>query len=104
MLKHPTVRISPRSHAVLRQLARSARRPMQAVLDRAIEAERRRRFIAEANADYARLRADPKAWADYQRELAEWDAVLMDGLDPNERWEDSTVVGQPKSRRSRSKT
>jgi hypothetical protein len=38
------------------------------------------------NADYDALRADPEAWAEYQKELAIWDCTLMDGLDPSERW------------------
>ncbi|WP_329572919.1 hypothetical protein [Kitasatospora sp. NBC_01266] len=35
---------------------------------------------AQILAAYARLEADPKAWADYQDELDEWDAVAGDGL------------------------
>ncbi|MGF1428598.1 hypothetical protein [Kitasatospora sp. LaBMicrA B282] len=31
-------------------------------------------------AAYARLQADPKAWADYEDELTEWDATAGDGL------------------------
>ncbi len=76
---------------------------MHAVFERAIESERRRKFITEANADYARLRADPKAWAEYQAELAAWDVTLMDGLDPNERWDNSMVVVRPKRQRSPTK-
>ncbi|MDQ3720900.1 MAG: hypothetical protein M3350_09010 [Actinomycetota bacterium] len=33
------------------------------------------------NEDFRRLRADPKAWAEYQAELALWDNTLMDGLE-----------------------
>jgi hypothetical protein len=32
------------------------------------------------------LRADPEAWAEERRERELWDATLMDGLDPDERW------------------
>jgi hypothetical protein len=32
-------------------------------------------------ADYERLRADPEAWAEYQREIALWDALSSDGLE-----------------------
>lgn len=33
-----------------------------------------------AHAAYARLRSDPAAWAEYEAELAAWDAVTGDGL------------------------
>ena len=66
---------------------------MQAVADRAIEEYCRQRFLEAVNADYAALRADPEAWAEYQQELAIWEVTLMDGLDPNEIWhEDGTVT------------
>lgn len=44
-----------------------------------------RRLIDEhemqaAHAAYARLQSDPAAWADYQEELAAWDAAAGDGL------------------------
>jgi hypothetical protein len=53
----------------------------------AADSDARERFFAEVNAGFARLRADPVAWADYQAELAEWDQTLSDGLMP-EAWAD----------------
>jgi hypothetical protein len=45
------------------------------------------------NAGYAELRADPEAWAELEAERRLWDATLMDGLDPDERWtEDGRCV------------
>jgi hypothetical protein len=38
------------------------------------------------DAGYAALRADPEAWAEVEAERKLWDATLMDGLDPKERW------------------
>jgi hypothetical protein len=81
-----TVRISEKSRNTLRELAANSGDSMQAVLDRAIEEYRRRLFMEAANADYAALRQDPEAWAEVLKERAEWDATLMDGLDPNEQW------------------
>ena len=81
-----TVRISERSRETLRQLAAKSGESMQAILDKAIEQYRQERLMEEVNAAYAALRADPAAWADWQNEMAAWDATLMDGLDPNERW------------------
>jgi hypothetical protein len=88
-----TVRISEKSRETLRALAAKTGESMQAVLDRAVEEYRRERLMEEVNAAYAALRADPEAWAEWQKELAAWDATLMDGLDPNERWtEDGEVT------------
>lgn len=94
-----TVRISEEAREALREISAESGESMQAILDRAIEAYRRKRFFEQLNADYAALRANPEAWAEYQKELALWDATLMDGLDPNEHWtEDGEVVWkQPKA-------
>jgi hypothetical protein len=81
-----TVRISQKSHQTLRELAANSGESMQAILDRAVEEHRRRLFMDEVNAAYAALRQDPEAWAEVLKERAEWDATLMDGLDPNEQW------------------
>ena len=55
-------------------------------LDEAIEREYRRQFFDGIKTGYAELRADPRAWKEYQAELHAWDVTLLDGLDPNERW------------------
>jgi hypothetical protein len=81
-----TIRISEKSLQTLQKLADESGESMEAILDRALEEHRRRVFMDQVNADYAALRQDPEAWADYQKELDLWDATLMDGLDPNERW------------------
>jgi predicted transcriptional regulator len=75
-----TVPISPAAHATLRELASSSNETMSAVLDKAIEAYRRQRFLEDLNASYAALRADPEAWAEEQRDRGAWDATLSDGL------------------------
>lgn len=46
-------------------------------LERLIEEHEMRAAVAA----YEELRANPTEWADYQRELAEWDAVTADGSD-----------------------
>jgi predicted DNA-binding protein len=76
----PNIRISPKAKATLRELSKREGRPMQAVLDEAIERYRRETFLDQANAAYARLRKDPKAWRQELAERAEWDGTLMDGL------------------------
>jgi hypothetical protein len=80
-VENPNVRISPRSKAVLRTLAKQEGKPMQAVLDEAIERYQRDKFLDEVNAAYANLRDDPKAWKEEQAERALWDKTLNDGLE-----------------------
>ena len=77
----PNVRISPHTHALLRQLAAEANESMQSILDAAVERYRRERFLRAANADYAKLKRNPKAWKEELRERALWEQALGDGLD-----------------------
>ena len=35
----------------------------------------------EVDESYRRLREDKKVWDDYKREVGEWDATLMNGLE-----------------------
>jgi hypothetical protein len=78
---NPNIRISSRSKATLKEIAKREGKPMQAVLDEAISHYQRERFLDEVNAAYTRLRNDPKAW---KAELAErqiWDRALHDGIE-----------------------
>jgi hypothetical protein len=79
-----TVRISDSSRTTLRELAAKEKASMQAILDKALESYRRQLFLAEVNKAYAALRQDPKAWAQVEKERAEWDAALGDGLEPGD--------------------
>ena len=54
---------------------------MQAILDEAIERYEREKFLDEANAAFARLKSDPKAWKEELAERAIWDQTLSDGLE-----------------------
>ena len=77
---NPNIRISPQSKATLRELAKREGKPMQAVLDEAIEQYRRDAFFRELNESYVRLQDDPEAWKEELAERQEWDTVPMDGL------------------------
>ncbi len=77
-----TVRIRDDTHATLRELAREADESMQEVLAKAVESYRRQRLIEATNAAYARLRQDPRAWAEMEEERRLWEATLADGLEP----------------------
>jgi len=76
-----TVRISPRSHQTLRSLSKLTGDSLQAVLDRAIEEERRRLFFDKLDAGYAAINNDPAAKREFDRERDEWDVTLKDGLE-----------------------
>ena len=77
----PNVRISPRAHQLLRQLAKDAGQSMQSILDKSIETYRREEFLRAANRDYAALRRNPKGWKEELRERELWERTLADGLD-----------------------
>ncbi|MEK6260325.1 MAG: toxin-antitoxin system protein [Planctomycetota bacterium] len=76
-----TVRITPESHRKLKSLAEDLGTSMPAVLEQAIEALRRQRFLEQASQAYGELRRDKKAWAAEQAERKAWDKTLKDGLD-----------------------
>jgi hypothetical protein len=92
----PTIPISETSQRLLSELAARTGESASNVLDKALDAYRRKLFFEELNAGYAELRADPKAWAEHEAERKLWDATLMDGLDPAERWtEDGRCLTPP---------
>ncbi len=77
----PNIRITARSKAMLRDLAKREGRPMQAVLDAAIQKYERDKFLDAANEAFAALRKSPAEWRKEQAERAIWDKALADGLD-----------------------
>jgi len=75
-----TTRISRDAHGILKQLSRAEGKPMAALLDEAVEALRRQRFLQQVNAAYANLRSDSRVWEAIEGERREWDGTLSDGL------------------------
>jgi broad specificity phosphatase PhoE len=88
MANSSIVRINNTTKKTLEELSRKSGEPMLHVIDKAIEEYRRRVFLDETNAAYAKLRKDEKASKEYDREIAEWDATLMDGLHDKEIWDE----------------
>ncbi|MGI8744868.1 MAG: toxin-antitoxin system protein [Bryobacteraceae bacterium] len=78
-LENPRIQISPQSEAVLRELAAYEGKPIQIVLDEAIEQYRRDKFFCKLDEGYVRLKADPKAWQEEQDERQLWETTLVDG-------------------------
>lgn len=80
MNKSPMVRMSPWAHQTLKKLAAQRKVTLHAVIDQAIEAYSRQLFLEQVNAGYKQLKADPRAWKDYQKEFSDWDVTLLDGI------------------------
>ena len=74
-----TVRIDEASRQVLRELAEHRGTSMQEILATAIEEYRRRHFLETANAAFAALHKQPKAWKQEKEERKAWDRTLRDG-------------------------
>jgi predicted transcriptional regulator len=96
----PAVQLSEAAQRMLRELAEQTGQTVSEILDKALDAYRRKLFFDELNAGYAALRADPVAWAELEEERKLWDATLMDGLDPDERWTDDGRCLTPEQRDS----
>ena len=79
-----TVRIDRTLRDKLRELAARERLPMHVILDRAVEAYRRKCFLEAANRAYATLRNDPDAWQEEQAERHLWDATVADDVEERE--------------------
>jgi predicted transcriptional regulator len=96
-----TVRISDATRQILREMAQIEGKPMQAILEEAVEALRRKRFLEEVNAAYASLRVDAKAWASIEGERRAWDATLLEGLSVQEPRGRHEVGAKRRTRRKR---
>jgi hypothetical protein len=79
-MSYGTTRISASAHGILREMSKAEGKPMLALLDEAVEALRRQRFLERLNAAYAILRADARAWDAVEDERRAWDMTLPDGL------------------------
>lgn len=75
-----TVRVEKELHATLRELSEAEHRPIGQVIEDAVERYRKDKFWKEMREGFARLRADPVAWKQYQDEAAIWDAMSNDDL------------------------
>jgi hypothetical protein len=75
------VRISLSAHQKLKSMAAELGEPMQDVLDKAVEAYRRKSFLDRVNGEFEELRSSPDAWAEAVAERRAWDVTLGDGLE-----------------------
>ena len=77
-----TIRISEFSRKMLRELAREEGKPLQLIVDQAIENYRRRRFLEGLSSDFAALRNDVEGWKCEEEERSAWDVTLGHGEQP----------------------
>jgi hypothetical protein len=96
----PTVRITEASHQILKKLADETGQTMMEVLNKALDAYRRKLFFEQMNIGYAEMKADPEEWAEHLAERRLWDATLMDRLDPHERWTDDGHCVNPQEEKT----
>lgn len=75
-----TIKVSVETRDRLRKLADEDHLTLDAELARTLDRAEEARFWVGVREDYARLQADPRAWADYTGELAEFDHTAGDGL------------------------
>lgn len=75
------VRVSAAAHRALRQFAAAEGRPIQAVLDEALQDYRRQKFWNRTNAAFQALKHNKTAWKDQHAERLSWDRTLLDGLE-----------------------
>lgn len=83
-----TIRVDPRTHAILRELSEQEHKPIGQLVTEAVERYRDEKFWQEMEGALARLKADPAAWEDYQDEIALWDTTSGDGLENEEPYYD----------------
>lgn len=83
-----TIRVPTEVREKLAELSKSEGRPIGQLIQGFLDDYEERQFFKRLGEDFRRLQSDPEEWADYQRELAEWDATLMDGLEDEPPWEE----------------
>ena len=79
-----TVRVEKKLHDTLRELSKAEHRSIGEVIEEAIAKYEKDKFWKEMHEGFARLRADPVAWKEYQDEVALWDSLSNDGLEDEE--------------------
>jgi hypothetical protein len=77
------IRVDTKTRDLLAKMAEQDHTSIGEVAARAAKKLDRERFWKNVNEGYARLKADPDAWSEYQAEIHLWDSTLMDGLEEN---------------------
>ncbi len=75
------IRVDEKTRDRLAKMAEQDQMSIGEVVTTLTKKAERDRFWKNVHEGYARLRADPEAWAEYQAEVRVWDVTLMDGLE-----------------------
>ena len=75
------IRVDTKTRDLLAKMAEQDQTSIGEVAAKAVKKLDRDRFWKNYYDAYAKLRADPEEWADYQDEIRVWDVTLSDGLD-----------------------
>lgn len=74
------VRINDNIDNQLKSLVKLTKESRQKIMEEAFDAYLRELILKKSNEQYAELKKDKKAWKEYKKEIEEWDATLLDGL------------------------
>lgn len=96
-----TVRVDERVAAKLRDLANEEHRPIGQVIRDAVDQYQKEKFWREVEASVGRLRANPVAWQEYQKEIRFYEGGSMDGLNDEEPYYTETEVEDILGRKAR---
>lgn len=75
----PTTRIMESDHRLLQQLAQHTGKQHQEIIHEALDSYHRDQLLDDTNAAFARLKAQPEAWAEEITERSAWDGTVADG-------------------------
>jgi antitoxin MazE7 len=75
------IRVSVETRDRLAEIAERKHTTIGELVEQASQRLYREEFWKEVRESYARLQADPEAWAEYKDEMRIWEATLMDGLE-----------------------
>lgn len=94
------VRVKKTLHKDLKNLAEQLHKPMQMVLEEALEAYRRQQFFDELDTKAVALKQDKIAWQEELEERNAWDVTIADGLE-KESWEYIDLTKKRSKRKKR---
>jgi hypothetical protein len=77
-----TVRAYPETREAIKRLAEKTGLSAADVLAMLVRRAEEDELLGGMNDDFAALRSNPSAWAEYRAELEQWDSTLLDGLEP----------------------
>jgi hypothetical protein len=81
------VRVEKKTHEVLRDLAKRTKRPIPAVIQKAVDLLEQHEFAQGLYDDFKRLRDEREGLDEYRAEVGAWDAAVADGLE-SESWQE----------------